>query len=119
VSNLVKGEVGFDAQGRRWTLIYSVNALCRMEDELGEGAMALAATMADPAKVRVGTLRTVFWAGLADNHPELTQDGAGALMTAIGLDTAMQHIAKAFTAAFPAAEGGRPLARAPRPGKRS
>jgi len=120
VSNPVKGEIGFDGAGKRWTLVYSVNALCRMEDELGEGPMALAtAMMSDPQKIRIGTVRTIFWAGLADNHPDLTKDGAGEIMTAIGLDAAMQHIAKAFTAAFPAAEAGRPLARAPRPGKRS
>jgi hypothetical protein len=120
MSNPTNGLIGFDAAGRRWTLVYSVNALCRVEDALGEGAMAIAAMMADPAKVRVGPMRTMFWAGLADHHPELTLEGAGELMDAIGLPTAMEYVAKALTAAFPKQDGAGPLARAAaRPGKRS
>lgn len=120
MSNPTKGEVGFDADGKRWTLVYSVNALCALEDKLGAGAMMVAEQMANSSNLRIATVRTLFWCGLRDHHPELTEADAGDIMTDIGITDAVDLVGKAFAAAFPADAGtARPLAAGRRAGKRS
>lgn len=119
MSNPTRGTIGFDAGGKHYTLSYSVNALCEMEDRLGAGATAVAAQMADPSQLRIATIRTLFWAGLRDHHPDLTEAGAGGIMSEIGIPAALEIVGKAMAAAFPA-DAGRPLAgRQGKPGKRS
>jgi hypothetical protein len=120
MTNLIKGEVSFQAEGKMWTLIYSVNALCAMEAELKTGALAVAESLGDTKTMRIDTMRTMFWAGLRDHHPETTLEDAGRIMTAIGFHVAIGKASEAFSAAFPNDGGARPLeVRTGRAGKRS
>lgn len=106
MSNRTKGEIGFDAGGKRYTLCFSVNALCALEDRLEIGAVTVAQQMADASTMRIGTARALFWAGLQDAHPELTLDAAGAVMSEIGITAAVEVISKGMAAAFPDEAGG-------------
>lgn len=105
MANREKGEVSFEAQGKTWTLRFSTNALCELEDATGKGAMAVAEEMNDPERVRIKTLRAMFWAGLTDNH-DIDVKAAGDLMNEIGVDKAGLLIGEAFQASFPDAEAG-------------
>ena len=120
MSNPTRGEIGFDAGGRHYRLVYSVNALCALEDKLGEGAFSIAQMMSDPARMRIATVRTLFWAGLRDHHADMTEEAAGELMGAITIPIALEHVGAAMAAAFPAdASASRPLAAGRKAGKRS
>lgn len=112
MANPHKGEVAFDADGKTYTLRFSSNAICELEERLDKsftkiGAELQAAVETDPASIRFGTLRAIFWAGLQDHHPDIDLAAAGDVMIAAGgAVQAMALIGGAFVAAFPAREGG-------------
>jgi hypothetical protein len=100
-----KGEVELKAGDVSYVLCFSIDAICSLEDDLDKGFPAIAADMADAAKMRVSTVRTILRAGLREHHPELTLKQAGELIvTAGGAITVLGKIAEAFTAAFPSQE---------------
>jgi hypothetical protein len=105
MANKQRGEVGFEADGVRYALLYSVNALCTLEDQLGEGVMKLDRFMSDPENLRFKVLRTIFWAGLSERHPDVTEHDAGNIMTAIGVPRSVALFSKAFALAFPETAG--------------
>jgi hypothetical protein len=94
-----KGEVSVEADGKRYTLVYSVNAICKMEDELGDAVKSIGSLAVGGKKF--STVRTVFWCGLLDNHPDLTIQDAGRIIDAIGFDKADAVVGEAFSLAFP------------------
>ncbi len=116
MTNAIKGGVPFHADGTPYTLIYSTNALCVLESTMGRSVSMALDLLADPAKARVSDVRTLFWAGLQDQHPDLSQPDAGRIMDALGimptLDLMMRAVALAFPPAKVGAENSRPLANA-------
>jgi hypothetical protein len=115
MANPHKGEVEFTLGKKVYTLKFSTNAMCEMETALGGNVVELASMMADPSKLSIRTIRTVFWAGLRDHHEAVTEVEAGRLMDDLGLVEASQMIAKAFTLAFPEAPASGPFpGKAPR-----
>lgn len=115
MANPQRGEVSFDAGGKTYTLHYSANALCELEDLLDKGIIELTTEMQgwekNPGKIRFKTIRAMFWAGLRDHHPEIDVAGAGELVTnAGGILGAVDLIGRAFGVAFPDAKtkGARP-----------
>jgi hypothetical protein len=118
MANTIKGEVDVEVDGvekgitfephedrlpenlrGRYTLLFSINALCELEEKMG-GAVTDIASLAMGGK-RFTTIRNVFWAGLRDYHPEITLQDVGRIITAIGLDKADEAIGKAFAITFP------------------
>lgn len=94
-----KGEVSIEADGKRYVLVYSTNAICELEDRLGDGVAALA-NLASSGK-RFKTMRTVLLCGLLDHHPELTEKDAGRIIDAMGVAKADAAVGEAFALAFP------------------
>jgi tail tube GTA-gp10-like protein len=109
MANAKKGEVEFTHDKKVYTLRYSINAMCELEDRMGQSVVAIGALMSDPGRVKISMMRTMFWAGLRDHHEAMTEADAGRLMDGIGLVEAGQMIAKAFEAAFPEAQTSGPL----------
>lgn len=101
MANPHRGEVAIQVGGVPYTLRFSINALCELEDHLGQGINAVAAMMADPEKIRLKTLRAVFWAALIDHHPNIDVRAAGDLLAEAGAANVMEKIAEAFSKAFP------------------
>jgi hypothetical protein len=125
-----KGEVIIEADGKNYTLKFSVNALCLLEAETGKGFPKLAGELSDPDKVTLTLMRQLVWAGLQEHHRDVTIQLAGDLIVgAGGMTVIMQKISQAIAAAFPepetapAGNASRPLARktaremAPEPGR--
>lgn len=113
----IRGEVRFEAAGASYVLAYSINALVAIEDALGMGIADIGALLQDKARVRLGTVRTVFRCGLVDHHPGLTDAQAGMLMTELGVEAATNLIGKALSAVFAPQSGtGLPSSAAPGPG---
>lgn len=104
MANSQRGERSFEAGGRAWVLRYTVNALCELEDVTGEPVAVLAAAMSDPARLRLGTMRALLWAGLRDRQPEITLDAAGDLLDVAGIGPAIAAVGDAFALAFPPVE---------------
>lgn len=110
-----RGEVSFVAGEQTYTLSFSVNSICSLEDELGEGWDAIASQLRSTPRVK--TVRAVLWAGLLDKHEGLEIEDAGRIMTEAGVAETMEAVGRALIAAFPApkeekAAGSRPTKRA-------
>lgn len=106
--NRTKGTVQFSAGDQSYTLSYTTNALCILETDLGD---AIWTAFESPDKMRISTMRTVFWAGLQEHHPSITKDAAGRVMDALGIPRVLALVMDAVTIAFPEAKpGDRPLA---------
>jgi hypothetical protein len=123
MANPHKGDVSFDAHGQTFTLCYSANAICEIEDVLDTSIMALSTKLAkaakDPNSVRMSTIRAVLWGGLREHHPDIDLKAAGDLIPAAGgLMVIMNKISEAFQRAFPTPEtkGARPPRGAARAG---
>lgn len=106
MANPHKGEVAFKAGDENYTLSFSANALCELEDMLGVGVNDIGAMLADPAKIRMKQMRTVFHAGLLDHHPDMDEKTMKVVFSKLRAGEAVGYIAKAFALAFPEAEGG-------------
>jgi hypothetical protein len=104
-----RGHVSFEAGGRTWTLVYSINALIEIEESLGVAVKDVGRILSSPDGVPLKTLRTLFRCGLVDHHPEVDDKTAGVLMSEIGLNgEAVEVMARALNAAFPPADPGAP-----------
>jgi hypothetical protein len=132
VSNPIKGETSFTVEGKTYTLKYSAEGLISLEERLDRGILDILEEMEgwaeSPGKARLSFLRTVFWAGLQESHPEVLPSGernpdgidekkAGQLMLdAGGLGGGLALVFAAMASAFPKAEtkGARPPNRAAR-----
>lgn len=101
MANAERGEVSFDVDGKTWTMRYSANALCELEDLLDLGTAEIVARLQDPKGVRMKLVRALMWAGLHDRHPEMELSGAGDLISELGFDKATALIGDAAAKAFP------------------
>ena len=101
MANPHRGEVGFQYGGRDYKLRFSTNALCELEDLLGVGVNAISQQLGGVDTLRMKTVRAVFWAGLLDNHPQITILQAGEMLGELGLTTGLKLVGDAFALAFP------------------
>ena len=100
MANKFKGDVSFDAGEKTYTMRFSANALCEIEDALGMGVNAVATQLANPESMRLKMVRVVFWAGLRDHHPEITLHQAGEIITDVSLTKSMALVSQSFQLAF-------------------
>ena len=100
MTNRVKGEVAFEAEGQGYVLLLDFNALCELEDDL-PGLMDGTAEIKSPKAIR-----TVFHAGLQARHPGIDLRDAGEIIQSIGLEAAANLVRLSFEASFPSADGG-------------
>lgn len=99
-----RGSVALQVGDRAYTLAFSVNALCELEDALGKPVAKIADGLSDPANVRLSTVRALLWAGLQDYHPGTELKAAGLIASEAGIPAVMEAIGKAFSLAFPEPE---------------
>lgn len=100
MGNVVKGEVTFLDGDVTYTLLFDINTLCTLEAALGLNSIA-ELELGEGMSTR--TLRTVFWAGLIEHHPDLTEIAAGKILTRISSGEALSKVMQAVAAAFPEA----------------
>lgn len=98
----IKGEVPFEAIGETFRLVLDFNALCDLEGEL-PGLMDGSVEIKSPRAIR-----SVFAAGLARHHPEITVTVAGDIIQSIGIERAGELVASAFSASFGGGEKASP-----------
>jgi len=95
------------ADGSEWQLVYTVNAMIAFEEETGSDLLSVF----KDGQIGLKAARSLIWAGLKTHHPGMTMDAAGDVIDACGFQAAMDGVAAAITAAFPAqkqaGKGGR------------
>lgn len=107
MANPHRGQVDLKVGDKIYTLSFSINAMCELEDAMGEPIALIAAGLNNPAGVKVSTVRALVWAALLDHHPEIDVKGAGELVSEAGLPDVMAAVGKAFANAFPSMGGGK------------
>lgn len=109
MANRHRGEVDIVADGKTYTLLFSVNALCEIEAHFDLPIAQIGNKLNDEHTTRLADLRALLTFGLREHHPEMDFDEAGRIATAAGISAAMGSLARAFTLAFPGAgDGARP-----------
>ena len=114
------GERAVEALGRRWTLLFDFNAMCRVEEAYDRPFLEVVQRlfpqvapedMADPVKVaqaamavRFTDVRAVLQHALIEKHPEATGDLAGKIIQEIGMQEAVQLVGWAVKSAIGAEE---------------
>lgn len=99
MANPVKGEVSFKVDEQEFILLYDFNALCTIEADLGVDVAEVGERLASPTMIR-----SIFRVGLEARHGLMSDLEAGNLIHRVGVQPAAELIAKAFQAAFPAAD---------------
>ena len=105
MANEARGEVGFSAGGKEYTLKFSTNGICAAERELKKSLVAAAAEL-DWIVVR----RTMLWAALncvdtvtkrPINGKSFTQDEAGDIMDLVPAKDLIELLMRAMNLAYP------------------
>lgn len=99
MTNPHKGEVSFDVDGTSYTLRFSIDALIAVEDAF-DMPFAEVGAMLEGAGRRIRPVRALFWHGLRDRHPEITEAQAGELLTRLTLNAGLELVVRAVRAAF-------------------
>ena len=105
MANPNRGEVALHVGDLEYTLSFSINAVCELEDAMDMPVAKIADSLNDTANVRMSMIRTVIWAALRDHHEAVTVKEAGKIASDAGIPVVMEAIGKAFAAAFPEAQG--------------
>lgn len=107
MANPHRGEVALQVGDQTYTLSFSVNAICELEDAFGNkpvGQVLLA--MNDEGGISMKTVRTIIWAGLQDHHKDLDEHAAGVIASEVGVTKIMKKIEEAMKLAYPEQEAG-------------
>lgn len=101
MANPHRGQVALHAGDDTYTLSFSVNAICALEEALDMPVAKIGGMLDDPDKMRMALMRTVVWAALQDHHDALSEKDAGLVISAAGIGPTMAKIGEAFQLAFP------------------
>lgn len=105
MSNPFKGEFPLKIGDQEFTLRGDFDALVTIEDKTGKRWHQVLADVAS-GDFAIKDLRTVFFALLQANHPEVTERMAGELVMQAGLDEVRRAFAGAGRAAIPETSPG-------------
>lgn len=108
MANPQRGELALQVGEKSYTLRFSANALCALEDALDVSVVEFGDMLTDPKRVRLKTVRAVMWAGLQDHHPAITLKEAGDIIQELTMAKAMAAIGSAFELAFPTPDPTQP-----------
>jgi hypothetical protein len=98
--NPLAGEVGFEAGGEAYSLVFDFNTICTLEALYeGETFAQIAGRIGEG--MRATDLRTIFAAGLRHEHGAVTELKAGEIISELGMGEAGLLIARAMAASFP------------------
>lgn len=95
MANAHRGEVEIKAGDKTYTLVFTINALCDVE-EASPGVNILG----DFSKL--SNIRLMLWAGLRTRHPEIGKADAGRILEEAGFSSAKAAVVQAIERAFPA-----------------
>ncbi|TDX72599.1 hypothetical protein EDE05_12820 [Neorhizobium sp. R1-B] len=106
MTNSQRGSVALQAGGTAYTISFSINALCELEDVFGMPPSKVSSLFEDEEKTSMKDIRKLIMVSLHDHHPDVDENRAGVIGTAAGIGVTMEAIGKAFSLAFPEAKAG-------------
>ena len=95
MANPKKGEASFSVGTERYTLRFSMNVLCSLEEELGRPLTDFVLEWGQ-GKVSISVVRQMIRAALVPNHPDISLEKAGDLMDEAGMATVLDALTKAL-----------------------
>ena len=103
MGNPHRGEASFDVEGKAYRVRFSWNAAAAYEEMAGR---PLSDALLDVARERFSakSLRAMLWAGLQDEHPDVTLKDAGRLIDKLGRKEAQRVMGVALRFFFPELE---------------
>ncbi len=102
---MIRAEIPLRAGAKEYTFRMGANAVCRFEREAAMTIGKAAIQMSDPEQVEMRIVRAMIWAGLKDQHKDISLDDAGNIIDEIGLGNIMRKIQLGLAAAFPPPSG--------------
>ena len=93
------------------TLLFDLNAFAELEDKFGSLDQAFQKMQQDSVKAT----RTLLWAGLLHEDENLTERQVGAMISLTNVESIMEQITEALTAALPEDTGDAEKTVAPDP----
>lgn len=99
MANPLRGEVELKADDTSYTLAFTINSVCELEDKLDRPLTDIVADMG-----RISVVRAVLWAGLLHHH-KMTVEEAGDVMHQAGAAATAQAINASLSQAFPQPSG--------------
>jgi hypothetical protein len=99
MANSQRGSVALQAGDTAFTVSFSVNALCELEDAFQVPVQKLGDLFS--AETSIKDVRKLVRCALSDHHPDITEKEAGQVITDAGIPACMDAVQKAFKLAFP------------------
>lgn len=107
MANDIRGEVGFQALGKDWTLKLGNGAVRHVENATGKSFPQIGRELGDSETASVTLLTQVFWAALKTHQPDVKLDDCDEIIDEIGHARAGDLLGQAFMLMQPkATEGG-------------
>lgn len=100
MTNAVRGLVTAELGGKTWSLEYTIDALCQLEDLLDLSALDILASVAR-GNTRLGLTRALIWAALRVHHPEVTVAQAGEMIRHADGKAFVAKVSDAFLQCWP------------------
>lgn len=105
MANTHKGEARLEVGNVVYTLVFSVNTICLIEEKLGRGFVRIGLDLQDQDKISYTVVRAMLWGALREKHKEISLEQAGDMIVdGGGFGPVLEKILEAFSAAFPAPE---------------
>ncbi|QPM89383.1 GTA-gp10 family protein [Pseudooceanicola algae] len=105
MGNTVQGKRTFSVDGETFTLQFTPNAFCELEDASGLSTSVFLAQFQanlERKRHRMKEIRMLFWAGLTEHHDTITEKQAGRMMQELGgVLGALEIMHEALGLAFP------------------
>lgn len=103
MSNPHRGEVALVVGSATYTLCYSINALCNLEEKLDKPIAEIIDTLGkkEGKNIKLGLVRSLVWAGLLEKMPDVTPEKAGEIIQEGGVDAVLEKVGEAISIAFP------------------
>lgn len=99
MANALRGSVALQAGDTAYTVSFSINALCELEDAFGVPVQRIGELFSKDTSIK--DVRKLVRCALSDHHPEMTDKSAGEVITRAGIPDCMDAVQKAFKLAFP------------------
>ncbi|MDO5895123.1 hypothetical protein [Agrobacterium sp. Azo12] len=106
MANDIKGEVGFTALGKDWTMKLGNGAVRHVENETGKTFPQIGRELSGDDTASISLLTEVFRASLIRHHPDVTIEDCDDILDEIGHEKAGELIAEAFQLMQPKAQKG-------------